>query len=334
MKVLVIGGNRFMGRSLVWRLLARGFEVTLLNRGHLSDPFGNRVERLTADRTTEAFDSAIKGRTFDATVDFAAFHGEDVRRLERSLGRGAGHYVLISTGQVYLVCPDAPRPSREGDFDRTVIPEPTRESPDWAEWEYGVGKRDCETAVVLAERQGTLQGTRLRLPIVNGEGDSSRRLESYLWRLLDGGPILLPRGVGGDCRHVYADDVTRAIVALLGRKETIGKAYNLSQDTSVPLKSLVEMLGAQMGSASVVVEMDPERLRSQGLEPRRISPFSQTWMSSLDPSKAQTELGFRPTAFSEYSRSLVTSFLAHLPSAPPENFRTRELELQLARTAR
>ncbi len=40
MKVLVIGGTRFVGHELVWRLLVSGHEVTLLSRGRLGDAFG------------------------------------------------------------------------------------------------------------------------------------------------------------------------------------------------------------------------------------------------------------------------------------------------------
>src|SRR4051812_34007014 len=113
MRVLVIGGKRFVGRTLVLRLLAQGHQVTLLNRGQLPDPFNTRVERIRADRTTDSFDAALKGRQFDSTVDFAAFHASDVERLERVLGLNAGHCTVISTGQVYLVCEGAPRPSKE-----------------------------------------------------------------------------------------------------------------------------------------------------------------------------------------------------------------------------
>ena len=62
MHVLVIGGNRFMGLSLVWRLLFGGHRVTVLNRGNLADPFGDRVERVRVDRTTDGFDAALAGR--------------------------------------------------------------------------------------------------------------------------------------------------------------------------------------------------------------------------------------------------------------------------------
>ena len=51
MKVLVVGGNRFVGYELAARLLAGGHEVTLFNRGRLPSPLGSRVEWLRGDRT-------------------------------------------------------------------------------------------------------------------------------------------------------------------------------------------------------------------------------------------------------------------------------------------
>ena len=56
MQILLIGGTRFVGYQLTWRLLAAGHQVTLLNRGHSPDPFGTRVERLIVDRTTPDFE--------------------------------------------------------------------------------------------------------------------------------------------------------------------------------------------------------------------------------------------------------------------------------------
>ena len=44
---------------------------------------------------------------------------------------------------------------------------------------------------------------------MNGERDASGRLESYLWRLLDGGPVILPDGGTHRVRHVYGLDVAR-----------------------------------------------------------------------------------------------------------------------------
>src|SRR4051812_22616540 len=125
MDVLVMGGTRFVGYHLVWRLLAGGHRVTLVNRGTLGDPFGARVERLVADRTTADLGALLGERRFDAAVDFAAYHPGDVRQVLAALGGGrVGHYVFISTGQVYLVREPRPRPAREEDYDGALMPEP------------------------------------------------------------------------------------------------------------------------------------------------------------------------------------------------------------------
>src|SRR5262245_10538924 len=112
MNVLVIGGNRFVGYLVVWRLLARGDRVTILNRGTRSDPFGERVERLVGDRRVDLA-RVVAGKSFDAVLDFAAFQGPEVAEAVRTLA--TGHYVLVSTGQVYLVRAACPRPARESD---------------------------------------------------------------------------------------------------------------------------------------------------------------------------------------------------------------------------
>ena len=94
LKVLVIGGTRFLGHELAWRLLAAGHEVALFNRGTLPDAFGTRVERLRGDRTTADFERLLAGRSFDAAVDFAAYDGADGGRAAEVLGGRVGHYVV------------------------------------------------------------------------------------------------------------------------------------------------------------------------------------------------------------------------------------------------
>ena len=85
--------------------------MTLFNRGTLPDTLGERVERLRGDRTTADFERLLAGRSFDAAVDFAAYDGPDGQRAADVLGGRVSHYVVISTGQVYLVREGCPRPA-------------------------------------------------------------------------------------------------------------------------------------------------------------------------------------------------------------------------------
>jgi nucleoside-diphosphate-sugar epimerase len=328
MHVLVIGGTRFVGYQLTWRLVAAGHRVTLLNRGRNPDPFGARVERLVADRTTPAFAHALEGRSFDAAVDFAAYTAGDARQAAAVLGGRVGHYVFISTGQVSLVRESSPWPAREEDYEGPLLPEPGDPS-DREEWRYGVEKREAEDALAEAHRVAGFPATRLRLPMVNGERDHFRRIEGYLWRLLDSGPILLPDGGTHPVRHVYSGDVVKAITRILGDAATFGQAYNLSQEEMPTLAELTALLAEGLGARVQQVSVSRSQLAAAGLDPVEVSPFSGRWMSRLDPAKARSELGFQPEPLACYLQKIVASFLNHPPAAPPPGYARRDAECRL-----
>lgn len=329
MHVLVVGGNRFVGYELAWRLLAGGHRLTLFNRGTRPDPFGERVERLRGDRTAGDLTRLLGGRRFDAVVDFAVFRGEEAAEAVRALGP-AGHYVMISTGQVYLVREPRPSPAREADYAGTLMAAPA--SPrDKEEWDYGMGKRAAEDVLAEAWDASRFPSTRLRLPMVNGERDYHRRLEGYLWRLLDGGPLVLPDGGERPVRHVYGAAVARSAASLLGRRETFGRAYNLAQDETPTLRDVLTICAELLGAPPRFVSVPAADIAAAGLEVVSISPFSGRWMSFLDPARAKAELGFRHEPLREYLGRIVAAFLAQPPASPPAGYDRRADETALAR---
>jgi nucleoside-diphosphate-sugar epimerase len=205
---------------------------------------------------------------------------------------------------------------------------------DRGEWEYGMGKRAAEDVLQEAWRASRFPGTALRLPVVNGERDPTRRLESYLWRLLDGGPVLLPDGGAAKLRHVYCNDVVATLAAILGREDTFGRAFNLCQEEAPTLRELAEQLALLLGARPPLLETSAAQLAEAGLAPRAVSPFSSRWISHLDPSLARAELGFRATPLAQALASIVTAFLAHLPERPPDNYAGRPREIALAESLR
>jgi len=315
-----------MGLGLVWRLLCGNHRVTLLNRGTLPDPFGDRVDRIRVDRSTDAFDHALAGRTFDHVIDFAGFSADDASRAARVLAGRVGHFVFISTGQVYLVREGCPTPSREDDYDGPTMPH----APSPAEhedWVYGIGKRGAED--VLAAAPG-LPTTRLRLPMVNGERDHKRRIEAYVWRILDGGPLIVPRA-GAIARHVYSGAVIQAIVRLLDAPPPAGQAFNLAQAEQPTVRALIERIASRLGARPDVVELPAKALEEAGLSARAASPFSSSWMSVIDPARAVTELGFEHPPLDGYLDSIFASLFAAWPSGPPAGYAQRGRELELVR---
>jgi nucleoside-diphosphate-sugar epimerase len=327
MQVLVIGGTRFVGYGLVWRLLLEGHRVTILTRGRTSDPFGNRVERLVADRTSTGFVEAVRGRHFHAAVDFLVYTGDEARGAVNALD--TDHYVMVSTGSVYLVRLNCPSPSRESDYEGPVMPEPPTPA-DEPDWRYSVGKRAAEDVLLEAWEQKRFPSTRVRIPIVNGERDYSGRLESYLRRILDGGPLVLPDGGARRLRHVYSGAVAEAIMAMLGQQQVLGQAYNITQDEIPTLAEILHMVAEEMGAPLRIVAVSEELMRAAGLERDRVFPFTGHWTSILDPGKAKLELGFRHPPLRHYLGKIVASFMAAIPEQPPAYYAQRAKELALA----
>ena len=333
-RILIIGGNRYMGYGLVWRLLAAGDRVTTVNRGLHADPFADRIERLHADRRTQAFAEALRGRTFDAVVDFAAFDRVDAQGAVAALHDRVGHYVFISTGSVYMslegVSHPCSRPMPETAYAGKVMPVP-EEQADYPNWRYGTGKRAAEDTLMAAWSARRFPATCLRLPSVIGELDPDRRIENYLWRILDGGPVLLPDGGENTASHAYCGSVVRAIGGVLGRESTFGEAFNISQDECPTVRALVAMLADLIGAPDRALSIGSNVMIEAGLAPRTISPFSAAWASWLDPARAKAELGFCHEPLTQYLDKIVGDFLNHPPATPPEEYAGRAAELELAR---
>lgn len=114
MKLLVLGGTRFMGRAIVEAALERGHEVTLFNRSRTAPLlFGDWVQRLIGDRSTGDL-RALQGYRTDAVIDVSAVTADWVSGALRALGGGFSHYTLISS-QAALHAGQTSAPGFEGD---------------------------------------------------------------------------------------------------------------------------------------------------------------------------------------------------------------------------
>jgi len=316
--------------SIIERLVQQGHSVTVFNRGITAGDLPDEVERLFGDRSNpRELQKAFRNRTFDAVVDTTLYTGADTGPTIDALKDKTGHYIFISTGQVYLIRTGVERPFREEDYDGEVMPAPLQTNvSDYKNWLYGKDKRDAEDLLFQAWKQRRFPVTTLRLPMVNSERDHFGRILGYVRRIEDGGHILIPEGNGLPLRHVYGDDVARAIVSLIESGRGKGQALNLSQDETVSLEDFLTRVAQILSAKLKIVRLPRAKLESDGLLPS-CSPFSDPWMSALDNSRSKMEFGIRYTPLQRYLQTIVLHYKNNSPLIP-EGYKTRPQELRLA----
>jgi nucleoside-diphosphate-sugar epimerase len=332
MKVLIIGGTRNLGPSLIKRFLERGDEVTVFNRGITPGALPKQVEQLKGDRTRpEQLRAAVAGRDFDAVVDTTLYKGDEAKAAIEIFSGHVGRYIFISTGQVYLVREGLKKPYKEQDYAGSVMPEPPQQHRyDYENWVYGADKRAAEDAFTEAWESERFPFVSLRLPMVHSERDHYHRMEGYLLRLRDGGPILLPVGEDPLVRHVYGEDVVASAEKAISTAKASGRAYNICQNEVVPLSEFLRLL-AEMANAELRIQYVPRAvLENHALIPD-CSPFSGTWMSMLANQRSIDEMGMRYTPLDVYLRRLVEYFSRNRNADIP-GYKRRDLELQVANT--
>jgi nucleoside-diphosphate-sugar epimerase len=329
MKVLLVGGTGFLGGHVCRAFQQAGHAVTVISRGQRPLPPG--VAHLRVDRRdTDALGGLLEGLRFDFTVDFTAFDAADVERLLLIPYAALGRYVMISSGQVYLVTDGGRTPSAEEDSDRPLIAEPEPGTPDHAEWAYGVGKRRAEGAVLALREMHGVRAIVLRLPIIQGEADGSLRLWAYLERMLDGGAILLPDGGTRQVRHVYAGDVAAAILRLSETPPPRFGVYNLAQPEIVTLREFLTRVALAAGCEIRFVEAAQEEIEAAGIDPA-FSPYGGRWSSIPDPARA-AGWGFAGSRLADYLPGTVKWHLENRRGHSHPGYAQRPKELAFAST--
>src|SRR6185369_5270979 len=98
MKLLILGGTKFLGRHLVEVALSRNHQVTLFNRGNHPAPFPN-VETIKGDRNHDL--SKLEGRRWDAAIDTSGYLPRSVTASAQALSSAIKTYIFISSVSVY-----------------------------------------------------------------------------------------------------------------------------------------------------------------------------------------------------------------------------------------
>jgi len=241
MRLLVLGGTRFLGRAAVEAALARGHEVTLFNRGETNAELFPETEKLRGDRDGGL--TALEGREWDAVIDPSGFVPRLIRDSAELLRNSVGHYVFVSSMSVYLE-------PYVADFDEDAAVFEDEPKTEEVLEEYAQLKAACERvlAEVLPEAHASV-----RAGLIVGPHDPSGRFTYWPLRVAAGGDVLAP---GPPERKVQFVDVRDLGAWMLHvAEERIAGAFNAVRPAE-PFGELLEVCREVSGSDARFVWMD------------------------------------------------------------------------------
>ena len=237
MKILIIGGTRFLGRHLVESALARGHEVTLFNRGKSNPTLFPQVETILGDREYDL--DKLLGRAWDTVIDVAGYVPRVVRLSASKLIGSVGRYVFISSISVYAsfsrIGIDESDPV--GKIEDELFEEITGES-------YGPLKALCEKAVQDTYGERALI---IRPGLIVGPNDPTDRFTYWPVRVARGGDVLVPEKPDVPVQIIDVRDLSDFITRLI--EEKAWGIYNATgPDSILTLGAMLEACKAVSGS--------------------------------------------------------------------------------------
>jgi nucleoside-diphosphate-sugar epimerase len=255
MRVLVIGGTAFIGRTTVERLVQRGHDVTILHRRPDHD-LGAEVHNIQADRRDlPAVTRAVRDGGSHAVFDFAydwqkGTPPEHVEAAARACGDALQRYVFMSSMAAYqpgvnlresdpLVPDDAPNP-------------------------YAVHKAAAERMLFRMHAESGFPVTTFRPPFVHGPHQPFDR-EQFFWdRIRAGRPIILPDGGETPMQWVFVSDLAEVCVRAIEVPEASGEAFNFAHYEKLTQRSFVETLARVAGLEARFVSVARSKIQSAG----------------------------------------------------------------------
>lgn len=237
MKLLIIGGTRFLGRHLVSAALERDHEITLFNRGTHSSV--KNVEMIQGDRHTDI--GKLRGRRWDAVIDTCGMLPSAVRSAAEVLSGSVDRYIFISSQNAYadVSTPGVTETAPVATLTSTQLDEAhaidRSGEPSYGKL-YGGLKALCEQA---AEEVMPNRVLIIRPGLIVGPNDYTDRFTYWVARIARGGEVLAPGRPDRFVQFIDVRDLSEWILRMVERREA-GAYYASNMPKTFTMKNVLD----------------------------------------------------------------------------------------------
>jgi nucleoside-diphosphate-sugar epimerase len=313
MRLLLIGGNGFIGRFVAAALQRQGQTVAVFHRGTTAVPAG--VDEIRGDHN-QLHASAQELQRFapDVVIDLVLSSGSQAEELMNVFRGATRRVVMLSSMDVYRAAgilhgtesgplQDVPL-TEESELRRRLHPYPPeslqflRKTFAWVTDDYD--KIPAERAVM---NDPELAGTVLRLPMVYGPGDPLHRFYPVVKRILDRRRhIIFPETLAAwRSPRGYVENVAAAIASAATDDRAARRIFNVCEEPSFSELEWAKKITSEMRWDGEFVVLPVDRTPRHLLKPGNAA---QDWTASS--TRIRRELGYEePVALDEAIRRTI-----------------------------
>lgn len=252
MRALFIGGTGTISTAISQLAVQRGWELTLLNRGHREIPEG--VRTISADMGDEAaVSAALAGEYFDVVADFIVFTPQQLARDLRLFASNTRQYLFISSASAYQ------KPCTDWRItESTPLHNPY--------WQYSRDKIACEEHLLHAYREQGFPMTIIRPSHTYHRGSIPLPLHGahgpwqVLARMRAGKPVIVPGDGTSLWTLTHAEDFAIAFTGLMGHPKAVGEAFHITSDEQLTWDQVVQTVGRALDVRPVITHISSEFL--------------------------------------------------------------------------
>jgi len=269
-RILIMGGTRFIGVCLTRILLEQGHEVVLFNRGNRTSP-ADGVGQITGDRLDVAqLRDKLAGEKFDAIFDNNGRELADTQPLVEIFKKQSPHFIYVSSAGVYQKSHILPH--CEGD---RVDPKSRH-----------LGKFTTEEYL----KNSGIPWTSVRPVYIYGPNNYNDLEAWFFDRLVRGRTIPIPENGLHITQLGHVEDLARAMANILVSPKAIGEIYNISGDRYVTFDGLAQSCALAAGTDINIAHYNPKEFDfgKKKAFPLRVQHFF------TDINKAQNDLNWHP----------------------------------------
>lgn len=278
MKILIIGGSKFIGKAIANSCKKAGHDIVLFNRGKSQEKSSYKLIKGNIENLTD-FKKELLSHNFDAVIHCICFTKKEAKDLVSIFRNTKTRLLILSSMDCYEAFQDLVKNIKNSDM-------PIDESSPVTKFKHyykdsGIRIPDYDknlvTQVFMKEHKKKLvSATVFRLPMVYGPDDYqfAFRHGQIIRRILDGQKryIIANSTYNRIWTFGYIENIAEAITFSLNKSITEGKIYNLGENKFRPWKSWCDLFAASQ-NFSFEYMVIPDELIERNNELKNQLPF-------------------------------------------------------------